>query len=494
MLITSKAHRGLRAPAALLALALLVGAGGVDDKPPQEGGSETADDFGDAPKSVLRARASFRTATDVAEAEFRPRYEALQESWREASNEHVFQVGVATTEFREELDRVANFAARDNESEEVRRVAEAKRILGGQDPLPLQPVAGRPGRGAKKFGGHQYLLVTKDLDWYAADADCRARGGRLVTIESREELSFVRGMLRGWAWIGASDRHVEGHWVWNTEAPVALEWPSGQPNNAMGSEHAAGLLPSGQLHDRNAFEQSDHVCEWGAEALWPFDFSTKRGQKALEKFERALATAEKTRDRAFARLRKESKTPLDTHSVVMRRAERDLLRAIEAAMVTEAKARHIAQVESLTDLKIRVAGGEFTPRVRPLGSPDPPDAAIEFRGRHFLFIDVQLPWRIAQEHCVRMGGELASVHDPKEQAFVASLFVGKAAQVWVGGCMGPRGGGFTWPDGAAIDAALWSKGQPDNRGGRESHTHLSEPGLGDGHQEVRYPFVCEWQY
>ena len=60
--------------------------------------------------------------------------------------------------------------------------------------------------------------------------------------------------------------------------------------------------------------------------------------------------------------------------------------------------------------------------------------------------------------------------------------------------MGPRGGGFTWPDGAAIDAALWSKGQPDNRGGRESHTHLSEPGLGDGHQEVRYPFVCEWQY
>ena len=131
------------------------------------------------------------------------------------------------------------------------------------------PPTAPAGGGWSEFNGHFYKLVTGSFNWHPADNFANATGGYLVTITSTGENNFVRGLLAargvGDAWIGATDRGVEGTFAWSggPEAgnPITYSnWRSGEPND-LGNEDYVQIGLDGRWNDAHSNDQVGYVIE-----------------------------------------------------------------------------------------------------------------------------------------------------------------------------------------------------------------------------------------
>ncbi|KAJ8320320.1 hypothetical protein KUTeg_001907 [Tegillarca granosa] len=67
------------------------------------------------------------------------------------------------------------------------------------------------------------FILNEQKDWVHAQLDCRKKGGRLVTIETKDEEEFVEQILENYnyhnkgVWIGLNDIYKEGTFVWDSE-------------------------------------------------------------------------------------------------------------------------------------------------------------------------------------------------------------------------------------------------------------------------------------
>ncbi|XP_042069105.1 C-type lectin domain family 7 member A-like, partial [Haplochromis burtoni] len=75
--------------------------------------------------------------------------------------------------------------------------------------------------GWEQHGGKCYHFSTSKSSWEQSRDECRAKGGELVKIDSREEqrllerrLSVVMTEDEDKFWIGLTDSAVEGRWLW----------------------------------------------------------------------------------------------------------------------------------------------------------------------------------------------------------------------------------------------------------------------------------------
>ncbi|XP_042362423.1 lactose-binding lectin l-2-like [Plectropomus leopardus] len=94
------------------------------------------------------------------------------------------------------------------------------------------------------FNGRCYKYVGTDMTWADAELHCVSEGGNLVSIHSRDEENFVKSLIKnfdpaqGRTWIGLSDIHKEGKWMWSDGCAVGFVfWKTGEPNNVGGNEH-----------------------------------------------------------------------------------------------------------------------------------------------------------------------------------------------------------------------------------------------------------------
>jgi lectin-like protein len=64
--------------------------------------------------------------------------------------------------------------------------------------------------------GHCYFLLATPFSWDEARSACQARGlgWDLVSVRSAADSAFLDGVLTFEAWLGASDRVIEGTWAW----------------------------------------------------------------------------------------------------------------------------------------------------------------------------------------------------------------------------------------------------------------------------------------
>lgn len=93
--------------------------------------------------------------------------------------------------------------------------------------------------GWEHHGGTCYHFSISKSSWNQSRADCRAEGGDLVKIDSREEQRFLDGRVRDLMneyedrfWIGLTDSAAEGRWMWVDNTPLNESfWLSGEPNN-----------------------------------------------------------------------------------------------------------------------------------------------------------------------------------------------------------------------------------------------------------------------
>ncbi|KAM4725105.1 lactose-binding lectin l-2-like [Anableps anableps] len=111
------------------------------------------------------------------------------------------------------------------------------------------------------FNNRCYKYVATRMTWADAELHCVSEDGNLVSIHSQEEQDFVNAMIKSFdpsqafTWIGLSDLHKEGSWMWSDGSKVDFRyWDGGQPDNAGGNEHC------GHTNMFTYHKWNDYVC------------------------------------------------------------------------------------------------------------------------------------------------------------------------------------------------------------------------------------------
>uniref|UniRef100_A0A3P9N6F3 C-type lectin domain-containing protein n=1 Tax=Poecilia reticulata TaxID=8081 RepID=A0A3P9N6F3_POERE len=107
------------------------------------------------------------------------------------------------------------------------------------------------------FNGRCYKYVATLMTWADAEQHCVNQGANLVLNEH----NFVNLLIKNFdptrspTWIGLTDMHKEGGWIWSDGCKYRFSrWDSGQPDNYHGNEHC------GLTNYRSNFYWNDGVC------------------------------------------------------------------------------------------------------------------------------------------------------------------------------------------------------------------------------------------
>ncbi|KAK0423799.1 hypothetical protein QR680_008337 [Steinernema hermaphroditum] len=86
----------------------------------------------------------------------------------------------------------------------------------------------------------------------------------------------------------------------------------------------------------------------------------------------------------------------------------------------------------------------------------------ETRFCYMAAVNNEAKWAEAEAYCLEQDSHLASIHDPKENAFVESLaFAGNTnTEAWLGGHYYDEDKQFHWTDGCPFDYANWAPNEP----------------------------------
>ncbi|KAM9313643.1 C-type lectin domain family 4 member E-like isoform 1-T1 [Pholidichthys leucotaenia] len=121
-----------------------------------------------------------------------------------------------------------------------------------------------------RFDSSCYYISSQRRTWDQSRQDCMQRDADLVIINSRREQAFITGFTEA-AWVGMTDREVEGTWIWVDGTPVdrkGLLWALGQPDDSLGGEDCGDLRTMSDflgLNDFNCIARMQWICERAVE-------------------------------------------------------------------------------------------------------------------------------------------------------------------------------------------------------------------------------------
>ncbi|XP_041641853.1 type-2 ice-structuring protein-like [Cheilinus undulatus] len=88
------------------------------------------------------------------------------------------------------------------------------------------------------IGDRQYLYVDIQQTWHKAEQNCAQLGGKLASVHSQkdnQELGLLITRMTGGkpiVWLGGTDQHQEGNWVWSDGSVFNYKnWCWREPNN-----------------------------------------------------------------------------------------------------------------------------------------------------------------------------------------------------------------------------------------------------------------------
>ena len=125
------------------------------------------------------------------------------------------------------------------------------------------------------------------------------------------------------------------------------------------------------------------------------------------------------------------------------------------------------------------------------------------KDRCYSYVSKQLSWYAAQQHCSSLGfaGSLAfldtdEASDSARRAVQNSIGTANVPNwMWTG--LTDEGNEGVWKgvDGVKVENPNFSRGQPDNAGGREHYAHINgkDWNLNDVPEGNKYPFICQVQ-
>ncbi len=113
------------------------------------------------------------------------------------------------------------------------------------------------------LNGKSYFCSLYPADWETAQSLSIEAGGHLAIINTEEENTLLSGFLETQAaWIGLSDKDVEGdfHWV-DGSAPSYSKWYPGQPNDYGIGQDCVELLSNGLWNDQYCHKHLEFIME-----------------------------------------------------------------------------------------------------------------------------------------------------------------------------------------------------------------------------------------
>ncbi|XP_074538588.1 galactose-specific lectin nattectin-like [Halichoeres trimaculatus] len=132
----------------------------------------------------------------------------------------------------------------------------------------------------------------------------------------------------------------------------------------------------------------------------------------------------------------------------------------------------------------------------PAFPPGCPPHWTQFDDRCFNFFRMAKPWAEAQTYCIKLGGNLASIHSHKENHFL-SEFIEQVTGVpsldtWIGASDAEQEKRWFWIDGTPFDYQFWSHGQPDDYKNNEDCLQMNFAGSAWNDRPCfsSLPYVC----
>jgi len=101
------------------------------------------------------------------------------------------------------------------------------------------------------------------------------------------------------------------------------------------------------------------------------------------------------------------------------------------------------------------------------------NSTFTYNGHTYLLSDA-LTWQEAQNQAVSMGGNLVTINDAAEQAWLAATFVTSS---WIGYTDQVTAGTFQWISGETATYTNWNADEPNNSGGNEHYAQQYSNGL-----------------
>ncbi|XP_036959345.1 galactose-specific lectin nattectin-like [Acanthopagrus latus] len=102
-----------------------------------------------------------------------------------------------------------------------------------------------------------------------------------------------------------------------------------------------------------------------------------------------------------------------------------------------------------------------------------------FGSRCFIVETRKLTMAEAELNCIRLGGNLASIHNVNEYNWIRGIVrraSGSDVWAWIGLSDAIQEGKWLWTDGSRFVFSHWARNEPNNKAGKEHCTHINYEG------------------
>ncbi len=114
----------------------------------------------------------------------------------------------------------------------------------------------------RQRGAHAYRVNWSPMPWAEARVACGRLGARLVSLTDQEEDAFVRALVHGPLWLGASNDRPKGPFQWVTGEPFTYQnFAPREPDAATLLANCLAVDVDGLWHDRSCGEKYVSICE-----------------------------------------------------------------------------------------------------------------------------------------------------------------------------------------------------------------------------------------
>ncbi|XP_071822362.1 uncharacterized protein [Apostichopus japonicus] len=322
------------------------------------------------------------------------------------------------------------------------------------------------------------------LSWNDARAECQMKqDSDLAVIDDADELQFIvdAGLATGFDWwVGLSDRVTEGEYYW-TDCSMAsnftlANWDAQQPSDTTGSENCIVLQDNGKINDRDCSRSFPYVCETIATRL--DDFTT------IPRLFRASAVDESTVELSWIPPPKRCEISgyrvsyyTDPMNVMyMTVPSGDSNGAVVTGLMAET-----TYTFRLAVMTPEGTGNDIamtTETTLPPINPCPEGWVVGYLGRCYRFGTSPMSYNDARQDCRSIeDGDLVVIETGMENEFLYNLTQG--GMWWIGYNDIAIEGDFNWVDCDATTAFAetnWEMGQPDNVGGIQDCTIMTNSG------------------
>ena len=330
------------------------------------------------------------------------------------------------------------------------------------------------------YNGNEYQLTSTNLTWAQAQAEAEALGGNLVTINDAAEQAWLRDTFSGSErlWTGLTDIAEESQFEWSSgEAVNYTNWAPNQPNNFGLGENFVALQKNGQWNDYSGGISIRGIIEIAA------NISSNPGVIGLETNSYQVNEGDGTVEVTILRSQgSDGVVTVDYQTFEATATEDEDYTAVSGTLTfadgETSKSLTIpilddSRVEGTEDLSItidNVTGGAtlLVPRTALIAIEDNdtiPDA-LSYNGNQYFLTSTVLTWEQAQAIAENFGGNLVTINDSLEEAWLKDNF-GETENFWIGINDIQNEGNFEWVSSQPVTYTNWAVGEPNNFDGNQ---------------------------